>query len=79
VIQSEAAVEDPVPALGAGNGPAALLHIYALIIGIENLANPAPVVRAALRQPGMELFDIAFGPAFAAALVALLRGLARPE
>ena len=79
LARTGALLEAALPALGAGNGPAALLHIYALIIGIENLASPAPVVRAALRQPGMELFDIAFGPAFAAALVALLRGLARPE
>lgn len=78
LTQIGAQLEACLPSIGAGNGPSVLLQIYALIIGVEHLARPAPVVREALRQPGMEVFDIAFEPTFAAALRALLRGTAHP-
>jgi AcrR family transcriptional regulator len=67
-------LEACLPALARGSGPAILLQLYALIIGVEHSANPAPIVRRVLREPGMRVFDIPFGPTFFEAALALLRG-----
>lgn len=75
ITRTGALLEGCLPFLQPGQGPAALLQIYALIIGVEHIAQAAPIVRQVLREPGMQIFDISFGPTFAAALVALLRGL----
>lgn len=79
ITRAGASLERSLPALAAGQGPAVLLQIYALIIGIEHISNPAPVVRQALEQPELRVFDIPFGPTFSAALTALLRGLVQKE
>jgi AcrR family transcriptional regulator len=75
ITRTGALLEGCLPFLPAGHGPETLLQIYALIIGIEHVANPAPVVREALLLPELRIFDISFGPTFAATLMALLRGL----
>ena len=49
-----------------------------IVIGcasVEHIASPAPVIREALQLPELRIFDISFGPTFAAILMALLRGL----
>jgi AcrR family transcriptional regulator len=75
IRRTGALLEGCLPFLSAGQGPETLLQIYALIIGVEHVASPAPVVREALQLPELRIFDISFGPTFAAILMALLRGL----
>lgn len=72
-----ALLEACLPFIAAGQGAQILLQIYALIIGVEHLANPAPAVRRVIEQPGMQIFAIPFAPTFAAAVGALLRGYER--
>ncbi|MFW5691554.1 MAG: TetR family transcriptional regulator [Chloroflexota bacterium] len=62
---------------GAGSGGAqALLHTYALVIGIQHLAEQSPVVADVLAAHAeLALFRVTFRAAFADALRALLRGL----
>lgn len=67
-------LERRLPFLPAGHGAAVLLRAYALILGLQQLADPAPVVRQVLDEPGMEPFVIAFGPTFADTLLALFEG-----
>jgi AcrR family transcriptional regulator len=67
-------LERCLPALARGTGPTILLQLYALIIGVEHIANPAPIVRQVLREPDMQAFAIPFGPMFFEAALALLRG-----
>jgi AcrR family transcriptional regulator len=67
-------LEACLPFMAAGQGAQILLQIYALIIGVEHLASPAPAVRQVIEQPGMAIFAIPFAPTFAAAVGALLRG-----
>jgi hypothetical protein len=50
------------------------VRIDALVIGLQHLADPAPVVREVLGEPGMELFKVDFVRELAGALRALLGG-----
>jgi hypothetical protein len=46
------------------------------VIGLQHLADPAPLVRNVLREPDMQLFTLDFAAEFSEMLGALLRGLA---
>lgn len=75
LVQSGALLELALPALAAGGGPRALLHAYALVVGIQSLADPSPAARAVLAaDPALALFQIDFAHELTAALSALLRG-----
>src|SRR6266498_3465514 len=75
ITRTGALLEGCLTFLRPGQGPGVLLQIYALIIGVEHLSNPAPAIRQVLREPGMQIFDISFRQTFSEALTALLRGL----
>jgi AcrR family transcriptional regulator len=52
-----------------------LLEIYALLVGTQQLSEPAPLVRELIRsRPELTLFDVEFTAFFGDALYALLRG-----
>lgn len=75
LLAAGAALERALPALPPGAGARALLHGYALIVGLHGLAEPAPAARAALRDnPDLALFAVDFAAELQAALTALLRG-----
>ncbi len=80
LLSSGALLEQVLPGLGPGQGARALLHAYALVVGIQSLAEPAPGARAALAgDPALALFQVDFGQEFSASLVALLRGMLAPQ
>lgn len=61
--------------LAAGEGPTLLLRLYALLIGVWQVATPAPVVREVLAsEPRLAGFQIDFRTELTAAVAALLRG-----
>lgn len=63
--------------LRPGEGAALLLRAYALVIGVQHVADPAPVVREVLEAtPEFAPFLVDFQPEFRALLTALLHGLA---
>ncbi|MBN1965345.1 MAG: TetR family transcriptional regulator [Anaerolineae bacterium] len=71
-----ALLEDALPFLAPGQGPSLLLTAYALVIGLQHLADPAPVVREVMRrEPDLAAYDIDFVQAFTHSLTALLRGM----
>ncbi len=75
ITQTGKLLETCLPFLPAGEGAQILLHAYALVIGVQHLADPAPVVRQLLAdKPELAVFDVQFASAFAAAFTALLRG-----
>lgn len=76
VTRTGALLEQRLPFLVAGQGAQLLLRITALVIGLQHLADPAPLVRNVLREPDMQLFTIHFANEFSEMLDALLRGLA---
>lgn len=70
-------VEQCLPALQPGGGLALLLQAQALIIGLQHLASPSPVVRRVIAENDMAVFEVDFAEQFALGLKALVLGLAR--
>lgn len=70
-------LEDCLPFLRNGEGAHLLLQSHALVIGLWSLADPAPIIREALQQPDLQVFEIRFASEFSQALQALLYGLER--
>ncbi len=70
-------LERRLPPLGEGGGLRLLLHLQALVVGLGQLAYPAPAVRRVLAQPGFEPFRIDFERELTFALSALIRGHSR--
>jgi len=72
-----ARLEVALPTLRPGQGARALLHGYALIVGLHGLAEPTPPARQAIRDnPDLALFAVDFAAELQSALAALLRGQA---
>lgn len=65
--------------LQPGEGARLLLWVHALAIGVQHLAEPAPVVRQALAEPGLEIFKVDFKREFLAILTALLVGMEQSD
>lgn len=60
------------------DGEQLLLEIYALILGLQQLAQPAPAVAEALREQELRLFQIDFFRSLKHTLSTLLRGYEAP-
>lgn len=61
--------------LSPGEGALVLLRLHALVVGLRQMADPAPVIRDVLERPDMAALRIDFGPALEGAFRALLRGM----
>lgn len=70
-----ALLEAVLPFLAPGQGAQTLLRLHALVVGLQHLADPAPVVRPLLDEPGLHLFAIDFTHELSETLRALLLGL----
>jgi AcrR family transcriptional regulator len=74
VLATGAGLEAALPGLRRGHGAVAVLRLHALTIGIQAMTAPSPVVRQALAEPELALFDLEFEPLLEAALADLLVG-----
>ncbi len=74
VLTTGAALENALPGLRRGQGAVAVLRLHALTIGTQAMTAPSPVVRQALAEPDLALFDLEFEPLLEAALADLLAG-----
>lgn len=72
---SAALLEQQLTFLDPGDGIWLLLQIYALIVGLGQMADPAPVVCTVLDDPQMAPLRVEFVSAFRRAITALLRGI----
>lgn len=68
-------LERTLSGLRIGSGPAVLLQIYALAIGMYQVANPAPVIEDLLAAPELAVFRIDFVTQFEHATRAFLTGM----
>lgn len=75
VLATGALLEARVGWLDPGAGALLLLRIHALVIGLHHMAEPAPVTRQVLAEPGMAIFAVDFDQAFEHMLRDLLRGM----
>lgn len=75
IQQGAQVVERAVPELPEGSGGRVLLRLHALLVGLRQMADPAPVVAQVLARPEMEALRIDFGPELAATLAAMVRGM----
>ncbi len=76
VSQTGPLLETRLPFLRPGEGAQLLLRIQALTIGLQHMAEPAPLVRQVLEQPHLLIFKIDFKHEFLSTLQTLLQGLA---
>jgi AcrR family transcriptional regulator len=69
-------IESRLTFLATGQGVQFLLRTYALVIGLQHIADPAPVVQEALiREPELAIFNVNFTSELFTPLVTLLKGL----
>ena len=70
-----ARLERCLPFLRPGQGAQVLLRAHALVIGLQHVSDPPPLVRQVLEQPELQVFHIDFAGELSATLRALLRGM----
>ncbi len=68
-------LERVLPGLARGQGPLYLIRFHGLVIGSQLMAARPPVVRAALQDPDMALFDFSFESVLRGTAVDLLLGM----
>ena len=68
-------LERVLPGLVPGQGAGYLIRFHGLVIGTQLMSSRPPVVREALADPDMDLFQFSFASAIRGAAVDLLRGM----
>jgi AcrR family transcriptional regulator len=75
LARAGARVEQRLPFLQPGEGGRFFLHVHALVTGLRQMADVAPVVREVLEAPHMAPLRVDFTAELTLALTTLLRGL----
>jgi len=75
IREGAAIVEHAVPGLPEGTGVRVLLRLHALLVGLRQMADPAPVVAEVLARPELELLRVDFETELSAVLAAMVRGM----
>jgi AcrR family transcriptional regulator len=75
LLSTGARVEQRLSFLKEGDGPRFLIHLHALVTGLRQMADVAPVARELLAQPHLAPLRVDFTAELTAALTTLLRGL----
>jgi len=77
VSQTGALLETRLPFLQAGQGAQLQMQIYAIILGLQQMADPAPVVCGLIEEhPELDTMTVDFSQTFSATITALVYGLA---
>jgi len=75
MLHTGAQMERKLGFLKEGDGPRFFIYLHALVTGLRQMADVAPVTREVLALPHMAPMNVDFTPELTAALTALLRGL----
>jgi AcrR family transcriptional regulator len=78
-LATGALLERRLPFLGPGGGAALLLRVHALVVGLQPMADPAPVSREAMREPGLEIFEVELIGALEETLRYVMLGIEREQ
>jgi AcrR family transcriptional regulator len=70
-----AMIEHVLPFVKPGEGKPVILRLYALVIGVQQLCEPAPVMRAVLARPELAEFRLDFRTTFQECAQLLLEGM----
>lgn len=75
VEEGAAVVEQAVPGLRPGQGARVLMRLHALVVGLRQMAEPAPVVAEVLARPQMAPLRVEFETELRQTLAAMVRGM----
>jgi AcrR family transcriptional regulator len=70
-----ALLERCLPFLRPGEGAQVILRAHALVIGLQHVSDPPPLVRQVLERPDLQVFHIDFARELSTTLRALLQGM----
>ena len=76
-LETGARLEARLPFLAPGGGARLLVHLHALVIGVWQLAEPSPVIRAVMEEPDLAPARVDFERDLSFLLRALLDGMER--
>jgi AcrR family transcriptional regulator len=74
ILQTGALLEACLPFLEPGQGVSVAVHIYVLIVGVQQLAEPAPIVKQAIAEDELKVFQVDFMDYFLETLRIFLNG-----
>jgi AcrR family transcriptional regulator len=75
IASTGASIEACLSFLDKGQGAHVLFQVYMFVIGLQQLANPAPVIKEVIEQePEMAVFDLDFAAECTSFMVTLLHG-----
>ena len=75
LLQTGTLLEQCLPFLTQCEGIQRLLRSHALVIGLQHLSEPAPIIKDVLREPDLQIFEIDFAREISDTLEAMLYGL----
>ncbi|MCA9648377.1 MAG: TetR family transcriptional regulator [Myxococcales bacterium] len=75
VGEGATAVHLALPGLAPGDGVRVLMRLHALVVGLRQMADPAPVVAQVLARPQMEPLRVEFEEELRGSLAAMVRGM----
>jgi AcrR family transcriptional regulator len=75
ILRTGTLLETCLSFLEPGQGTFVMLYVYVLLIGVQQLAEPAPIVRQVIAQKGLEVFQVDFIDYFLQSLKIFLTGL----
>lgn len=75
MVEGAQLVERALPGLHPGEGGRVLMRLHALVVGLRQMADPAPVVAEVLAKPRMEPLRIEFETELHQTLAAMVRGM----
>lgn len=76
IITTGSLLESCLPFLQPGEGAEFMLRAYAIVIGIQHVSDPAPVIREAMeKEPDLALFNVKFSKEISETVAIMLHGL----
>jgi AcrR family transcriptional regulator len=75
LLQTGTLLEQCLPFLTQNEGIQLLLRSHALVIGLQHLSDPAPIIKDVLQEPDLQIFEIDFAREFSDSLESMLYGL----